>query len=213
MKYIIMCGGSAFKLHTPKPLTIIRGETLVERTIRLLRNEGVSNIAISSTDMRFQNFGVPMLMHDNPGFNDKNYRWLNAFFPTYEPTCYIFGDVLFSPEAIHTIVTTFTDDIEFFASAPPFSKLYKREWAEPYAFKVMNYKRFFDCIALTKHYEELGKFHRDAISWELWQVIKATPLNKIDYTNYTVINDYTVDIDDEWDVKMLDELMKEMYDG
>lgn len=213
MRYIIMCGGSAFKLSLPKPMTEVGGEMLVHRTIRLLRESGVSDIAISSTDMRFQSFGVPMLIHTNPEYTDANYRWLNAFFPVYEPTCYIFGDVFYSPEAIETIVKTYTDDIEFFASAPPFSKIYKRSWAEPFAFKVVNYKRFFDCVKLAKQYEDAGKFHRKAISWELWQVIKDTPLNKIDYTNYTVINDYTVDIDDEWDVKMLEKLMEEIDNG
>ena len=213
MRYIVMCGGSAFKLSTPKPMAEVGGEMLVQRTIRLLRENGVSDIAISSTDIRFQSMGVPLLMHDNPKFNSPEYHWLNAFFPAYEPICYIFGDVFFSPQAIETIVNTDTDDIEFFASSPPFSKYYKKDWAEPFAFKVVNYKRFFDCIKLAKHYEESGKFHRDAISWELWQVIKDTPLNVIDYHNYTAINDYTVDIDDEWDIKMLDDLIKEIDNG
>lgn len=206
MRYIVMCGGSAFKLSTPKPMIEVGGEMLFERTIRLLREAGVSDIAISSTDIRFQGFGVPLLMHDNPEYTSARYRWLNAFFPAYEPTCYIFGDVYFSPDAIQKIVHTETKDIEFFASAPPFSKYYLRRWAEPFAFKVVNYKRFFDCIKLTKHYEDLGKFHRDAISWELWQVIKDTPLNKILYDNYTVINDYTVDVDDEWDIEQIQAL-------
>ena len=90
MRYIIMCGGSAFKLSTPKPMTEIDGEMLVHRTIRLLRENGVSDIAISSTDFRFQHMGVPLLIHTNPGYKDKDYKWLNAFFPTYEPTCYSF---------------------------------------------------------------------------------------------------------------------------
>ena len=35
------------------------------------------------------------------------------------------------------------------------------------------------------------------ITLELWQVIKGTELDVIDYTNYHTINDYTCDIDDE----------------
>ena len=217
MKYIIMAGGKYQKWKTPRHLTPIDGEPLIARTIRQLKEHGVEDIAISSNDPIFEQFGVPVLQHENSydakGYNDFTGFWCDAFYLTDEPTCYIFGDVFFSPEAIETIVNTETDDIEFFASAPPFSRMYKREWAEPYGFKVVNYKRFFDCISLAKHYEDIGKFHREAISWELWQVIKDTPLNKIDYTNYTVINDYTVDIDDEWDVKMLEELIKEIDNG
>ena len=44
-------------------------------------------------------------------------------------------------------------------------------------------------------------FKRNPIAWELWQVIKNTPLNQIDYTNYVAINDYTCDIDSEEDIE------------
>ena len=40
-----------------------------------------------------------------------------------------------------------------------------------------------------------NNFIRHPIAWELWQIIKQTPINYIDYKNYTVINDYTCDID------------------
>jgi len=43
--------------------------------------------------------------------------------------------------------------------------------------------------------------------WELWQVIKDTPLNKINYKNYTVINDYTCDIDDLKDIQEIERNM------
>lgn len=208
MKYIIMCGGSAFKLKTPKPLTVVNGETLLERTMRLLRDNDITDIAISSTNEVFDKFGVPRLVHYNPTINNPGYSWLNAFYPVEEPVCYLFGDVFYSPKAIKKIVETETDDIEFFASAPPFTLQYARAWAEPFGFKVVNYKRFFDCITKAKVFERQRRFLRPAISWELWQVIKDTPLNEIDYTNYTVINDYTVDIDDDWDVKILEEVAR-----
>lgn len=198
-----MCGGSAFKFNTPKPMIKIGKEMLIERTLRLLKEEGVEDIAISSTDYRFENFGVPLLTHYNPVFNACDYHWLYAFYPMKEPVCYIYGDVFFSPEAIHTIVTTQTDDIEFFASAPPFSKEYVRSWAEPFGFKVTNTKRFFECINRAIELERKGLFRREAISWELWQVIKDTPINEIVYDNYTAINDYTVDIDDNSDIRIL----------
>ena len=57
---------------------------------------------------------------------------------------------------------------------------------------------------MAKKYEKEGCFYRKPVSWELWQVIKGTPLGKIDYTNYTVINDYTCDIDSPEDVELIE---------
>ena len=195
MKYIIMCGRGNLR-----QLCWVNNETVVEHTIRLLRAKGIQDIAISSNNPAFEGFGVPVLHHENV-------VWLDAFYPTDEPTCYLFGDVVFSPEAINTIVDTETADIEFFASAPPFSPEYLKSWAEPFAFKVQNVQRFRECIEKTKKYYKEAKLRR-AISWELWQVIKDTPLGKIDYTNYTVINDYTCDIDTEGDAKCFAQLAR-----
>ena len=199
MKYIIMCGGTYRKWMAPRHLTEIDGEPLVARTIRQLREAGVEDIAISATDPVFEQFGVPVLKHENTytanGHSDITGYWCDAFYPTDEPVCYIFGDVVFTPEAIRKIVETETDDIEFFASAPPFAKDYPKPWAEPFALKVVDTKLLKESIALTKQYDALGCFKRKPIMWELWQVITECPLNVIDYNSYTAINDSTCDID------------------
>ena len=182
----------------------VDGEMIVSRTIRLLRENGVENIAISSNIPVFKKLGVPVLEHENnydvKGYDDFTGYWCEAFYPTDEPTCYIFGDVIFSPEAIRTIVETDTDDIEFFASAPPFAKEYPKQWAEPFALKVVNTEHLKHAISLTKQYQDRGMFKRKPIMWELWQVIQAAPLNRIDYDSYVAINDYTCDIDDPEEV-------------
>lgn len=187
-----MCGGP----QSYKPLRKINGEALVERTIRLLRENNIKDIAISSTDNRYEVYGVPVLRHNN-SLRWADYYWLNCFYPMKEPVCYLFGDVYYSPGAIKTIVDTRTEDIEFFGSAPPYSDQYIKKWAEPFAFKVQNVERFFNCVRLTIQYDRMKRFNRMPISWELWQVIKDTALNHIDYTNYIAINDYTADIDDD----------------
>ena len=208
MKYVIMCGGSYDKWDTPKHLTELKGEPLVARTIRLLKENGATDIAISSNNELFEQFGVPVLKHENPYRLPLEGRatspWLDAFYPMEEPVCYIFGDVVFSPDAIKTIVSTDTDSIEFFASAKPLPDIYPKHWAEPFAFKVKDTRRFFEAIEVTKQYDEQGLFKRQPVSWELWQVIKGTPLNRVDYTNYTVINDYTCDIDCPEDIKLFE---------
>ena len=194
-----MCGGTYQKWSTPRHLTEIDGEPLVARTIRLLREHGVDDIAISSHDPVFRQFGVPVLEHENnynaAGYNNFTGYWCEAFYPTDYPVCYIFGDVIFTPEAIRTIVTTETDDIEFFASAPPFAPDYPKPWAEPFALKVVNTDHLKRAISATKQFAEHGNFHRKPIMWELWQVITGGELNCIDHGSYTVINDSTCDID------------------
>lgn len=211
MKYIIMCGGSYTNWQAPRQLTEICGEPIIARTIRLLRENGIEDIAISSNNPVFEGFGVPVLKHEN-GYTANGLRitggyWCEAFYPTDEPTCYIFGDVVFSPEAIKTIVETETADIEFFASAPPFSSQYIKRWAEPFALKVVNTDHLKCAISLTKQYADRGLFRRKPIMWELWQVIRCASLNGIDYKSYVAINDYTCDIDQAEDAKLFEKIL------
>ena len=135
--------------------------------------------------------------------------WVDCFYPIVEPVCYLMGDVVFSPVAIRTIVDTQTDDVEFFASSPPFNKRYTKQWAEPFGFKVVDTGHFFGAVNVLKKYQDLGRFNRVPIAWELWQVIKETPINHIDYSNYKAINDYTCDIDRPEDVAEIERNMKD----
>lgn len=199
MKYIIMCGGN-YGWH--KQLVEIKGEKLVERTIRLLQENGIEDIAISSNDPIFEQFGVPVLHHENNFLNGSLY-WVDAFYPMDTPVCYLFGDVYYSEYAIYQIINTEVGDIMFFASAPPFSSRYPKKWAEPFAFKVVDTDKFNKCVVKTKELQDKGMFSRIPIAWELWQVIQGTKLNHIDYTSYHVINDTTCDIDTEADMARL----------
>ena len=198
VKYIIMCGGAYKIWDIPRQMTRIKGEPNVARTIRLLREHGVNDIAISTHDERFRQFGVPLLMHDN-GFGHKDGKaigaWAEAFYPTNKPACYLMGDVVFSPDAIRKIVETPTDSIRFFASCPPFSPLYIKSYAEPFAFKVFDQERFRAAIDYVIANVNTGIFTRHPIAWELWQVIRGRDVRDIDYGSYDTINDYTCDID------------------
>ena len=211
MVYIIMCGGTYHKWKQPRQLVSICGEPIVARTIRLLREAGISDIAISSQNERFDAFGVPRLRHNNP-FADtgrpNDGLWVSAFYPTNNPACYIMGDVVFSPQAIKTIVETETDTIQFFASCPPFADAYIKPWAEPFAFKVVDQTRFRWAVDYCKRNLNTGVFRRHPIAWELWQVINAEDPKRINYGNYIAINDYTCDVDDSFDVFKISEAIK-----
>ena len=199
MRYIILCGGNYLLWEKPRQLIEINGEPIIARTIRLLRESGVTDIAISSENPAFADFDVPMICHYNQwvvyGKDNVKGTWVNCFYPTDEPVCYLLGDVVFSRAAIQTIVNRNTVTIDFFASAPPFAPEYPKKYAEPFAFKVVDVVSFKQAIIRLKEYERKGLFKRPPIAWELWQVIMRTELNSIKYDNYVVINDYTCDID------------------
>lgn len=201
-KYILMAGGTYPKWETPRQLLELNGEPIIARTIRLLRERGVTDIAISSNNDAFEQLGVPVLRHENGyvGIEYDNYKgyWCDGFYPTDVPTCYLFGDVVFSPAAIQTIVQTETDDIEFFGSAPPFSSQYIKPWIEPFGFKVRDTGHLREAIELVKRMDSEGRYNRKPIAWELWNAIDRgyeTDPNYIVYTSYIHINDYTCDID------------------
>lgn len=218
MQYIIMCGGDYHVWQTPKQLLEVMGEPIVARTIRLLRENGVEHIAISSNDDVFEQFDVPVLKHDNyyfsMAYNVSDGYWCNGFYPTDTPTTYLFGDVVYSPEAIRTIVETETEDIAFFGSAPPFSEYYCKPYIEPFGFKVVNTEHLKQAVEDVKRIHEQGRFNREPIAWETWNVISRGPggdPNPIDYNSYVHINDYTCDIDKPEEIPMIEQIVRGIY--
>lgn len=211
MKYIIMAGGDYKDWETPRQLLEIRGEPIIGRTIRLLREADVSEIYISTNDERFERFGVPLLKHNNDMVVSGGVLaagcWVSAFYPTQEPACYVMGDVIFSPDAIRTIVNTETDGIIFFASVPPFSEKYTKQYAEPFAFKVRDQERFRRAIEYVRENAHSGIFSRDPISWELWQVIIGKDPKHINFETIVPINDYTCDVDSPKDVAAIEVML------
>ena len=215
MKYIIMAGGKYEQWETPKQLLKVNGEVIIERTIRLLRENGIKDIAISTNNSIFDYLGIPLLQHDN-SYEYKDGKlygyWVDAFYPTQEETCYIFGDVYFSEEAIKTIIETKTEDIELFGSAPPFADIYSKKWIEPFALKVVDTDHLKKAIQKTKELANEGKtWRKNPIMWDLWTVIKDVPLQtKADeyIYNYTAINDYTTDVDYKADINRIENSFK-----
>lgn len=193
-----MCGGSYKVWDKPKHLTEINGEPIVARTIRLLKEAGIKDIAISSNNDVFKQFGVPVLKHRNEYYvvrhNDYQGYWCDGFYPMDNPCCYLFGDVVFSPEAIKTIIEYETDDIMLFGSKQPFSDDYPKWYIEPFGFKVANQKHLHHAIEEVKRIDREGGFNRKPIAWETWNVICGTDPNEINQS-YVAINDYTCDID------------------
>lgn len=207
MRYIIMCGQNETRgWLKPRQLAMLNGEVLVERTIRLLTECGVDKDDITITTDVPEKFNYITDIRVQP--YDSSGLWVNCFYRTNEPTCYLFGDVYYSYSAILTIVSCPEDDIYFFASHPE-GTMHKK-WAEPFGFKVNDIDQFFKYVEATKDFYKRGLLKR-CIAWELWQVIKGTELNKIDYTNYIIIDDYTCDLDEPKDLGNIEIQLRHEY--
>ena len=226
MKYILMCGGNYTRFTKPKQLLTVCGEVLVERTIRLLKENGVNDIVISTNCKDFDYLGLPILMQNNKyvsyGENENKKAeccWLNAYSLMEEPCCYIHGDVYFSENAIKTIVNTKAKDTMFFCvrdiqDGRPTG--INAKGREPLAYKVENQNIFKNAI------NELLKMVDDGVynnmiapfSWHLYRYINGLNYisNDLGYINnifetkgdYVVIDDYSTDVDDIEDIPKIE---------
>ena len=217
MDYIIMCGGNYTQFETPKQLSVINGERLIDRTIRLLRENGIKDIYVSATNPIFDSVGVPRLVHDNTSLvwdNNKEVSgyWIDAYYPTEKPCVYLHGDVYYSENAIKTIVNLNPTINTFIGNALAKNKEYKN-WGEPFGWIVVNQKEFRSGIEKTKKLQDEGKLDRGyALSWELYRVLNGTDPNYmlIDDKNYLCIDDETIDIDAPWQIESLNKKISDL---
>lgn len=206
MKYIIMCGGVYEKFQTPKHLSIVKGERLVERTIRLLKENGIEDIAISSNSPLFDGLGVPRLEHNNTykqiNGTQEGY-WLDAYYPMQDPVCYLYGDVYYTEQAIKTIIDNKDKGNILFGTSIARNELHQN-WGEPFAYKVNDPISFFKGIEAVKKLQDEGKTKRMPVSWELYRYLNGLDVNIQRITNnYIDIDDGTMDIDYPEDIKEL----------
>ena len=199
MKYIIMAGGEYKKFGIPKPLIEVKGETLIERTTKLLKQNGINEIYISSNNPEFDKYGVRLENKNNDFIvyengTSKGY-WLDAFYPTNEPTCYIFGDVYFTENAIKTIVEYESIENILFGTGCA-KNLEHKNWGEPFAYKVNKIEEFKNGIVEVKKLFDEKKTARHPIVWELYRYLHNLDINIQNITtDYVVIDDGTIDID------------------
>lgn len=203
MKYVIMCGGDYASFKKPKQLTVVNGETLVDRTIRLLHENGAEDVFISSNNPTFDGHGVERLTHNNTfkvldGVTLNGY-WLDAFYPDFPidtQVTYLFGDVYFSEEAIKTIVNADVSVNTLVGNSVAKNKEHEN-WGEPFAYIVTDYGTFMKGVNAVKKLWDQGKLVRHPIVWELYRYLNRLDVNVqqiIDRT-YICIDDETIDFD------------------
>lgn len=211
-KFVIMCGGYYEHFDEPysKALTVVKGESIVARTLRLLQNAGISKeqTYISGFDERLHGFGVTVLEHNNTyRYEDGEMKgyWLDAFYPHFpEDTkvTYLYGDVVYTQEAIDTIVNCEREGNILLGTGMAKNKLHKN-WGEPFAYKVDDYKAFLIGIGAVKIMYCEGKLKRHPITWELYRFLNGLDINvqAVRDETYIVIDDGTMDVDDPSEVE------------
>ena len=205
-----MCGGFYQNFETPKQLSVVNGERVVDRTIRLLKENGIKDIYISSNNPIFDSCKVPRLEHHNSyKYKDNQIKgyWLDAFYPYLDESdkvCYIFGDVYFTEEAIKTIINYESDGNILFGTGVAKNEAH-RNIGEPFAYKVNNYKEFIDGINAVKKLQDEGKTIRVALVWELYRYLNNLDVNiqQVLDDTYICIDDGTIDIDSPEQIERL----------
>lgn len=208
MKYVILSDSNNVEPFTiPRQLTKINGESLVQRTARLLKENGIEDVIITSHDKRFDNLGAKRY---EPKYNYYNSiknegYWLNAFpFELLnEPICFLFGDVYYSEDAIKTIVNAETYSTLFFCTYKNKDKRYIKHHDEPLAYKVVDYVMFKEHIERVKTLKDEGKCDREPIVWELYRSI-----NNLDVNTHKMTNNYVAINDESCDIDTLDDIIK-----
>ena len=230
MKYIIMAGGIYETVLRPRPLCVINGETLIERTIRILRELGVTDIAVSTNEENdcFDFLDVEIIKMKNgykcalveegnlEKFKATGY-WCDAFYHTDEPVCYLMGDTFYSYAALKQIVETPVENqfgISFFGTDAPFALGYPKKWQEPLAFKVENQTLLHNACKVFKELKDLGPekwpFCRNPIAWEFAQICCSYPVNRsIVHTPLFVgVHSFASDVDHESDIQLIESAVR-----
>ena len=206
MQVIVMAGGfyEHFKEH--KALSVINGEPLIERTIRLLKENNVEEIYISSNDDRFSKYGKVIHHENSYRYEDgicKGY-WVDAYYPTDKPTIYLHGDVYYTEDAIKKILN-YNPSVNTFIGNQYALNVEKKKVGEPFGWIIVDQKSFREAINKTKRLQDEGKVDRHPISWELYQVLNGNDVNGFDISTetYLAIYDETDDVDSPEKIEIL----------
>ena len=205
-----MAGGfyEHFKEH--KALSVINGEPLIERTIRLLKENNIDEIYISSNENGFNKYGK--VIHHENSFRVENGKikgyWVDAYYPTDKPTIYLHGDVYYTEDAIKKILN-YNPSVNTFIGNQYALNKEKKKVGEPFGWIIVDQKSFREAINKTKKLQDEGKVDRHPISWELYQVLNGNDVNGFDISEetYLAIYDETDDVDSP---KKIEELNKKL---
>lgn len=208
-KAIIICAGEASRwggyLNTPKHLIEIEGERLLDRTVRLLRERGITEIytVVKKITPEYQTEGAAQWVADlNPEENVDADKFLSSkeLWNKTGRTLVFYGDCYFTDEAMDKILGVHPREWTLYCR-PEASEVTGTPWGECFAQSF--YPEDLDRHEAMLHYvAELYK--RGTITrcggWEHYRAMtgRTGALVRRPHrmtTNYIVIDDWTDDFD------------------
>ena len=183
MKYIIMADGKGTRWQNyndiPKHFIEINGETLLGRTVRLLRQgDPGCEVIITSHHPRYEVEGARRYEPLN------NHLEIDRFTEELieDNVCFLYGDTYYSEEAAAAIINTEAEDILFFGNQRSIV-----------AVKVADGKLFKSHVDRVRQLFVEGKIEK-CIGWQVYQSFMGLPFDekKIE-SKYIVLEDGTED--------------------
>ncbi len=183
MKYIIMADGKGTRWNNyhniPKHLIEIDGETLLARTVRLLReNDALADIVITSHDPRYE---VPGARRYEP---QNNHLEIDRFTEELiaDDVCFLYGDTFYSESVIQKIADTPAEKLLFFGNERSIV-----------AIKVADGALFRQHVDRVRALFLAGKIEK-CIGWQVYQSFEGLPFGeKTIAADYILIQDGTED--------------------
>ncbi|MGC2872198.1 NTP transferase domain-containing protein [Ihubacter sp. rT4E-8] len=191
MKYIIMADGKGtrWNLHQgiPKHFIKVNGETLLERTVRLLRQYDPScQVIITSHDPRYEVDGALRYEPKN------NVLEIDRFTAELieNNVCFLYGDTYYSEISAKTIVETDAEDLLFFGNERSIV-----------AVKVADAAIFSQHVNRVRELFLAGRIDK-CIGWQVYQSFTGLPFGEKTMTEkYVFLTDDTRDFNSPEDLK------------
>lgn len=167
MKYIIMADGKGTRWNNykdiPKHFIEVNGETLLSRTVRLLKeNDPQCQVIITSHDPRYE---VPGAARYEP---KNNVLEIDRFTEELieDDICFLYGDTYYSESAAETITQNQPEDLLFFGNERSIV-----------AVKVKNSELFRYHVHHVRELFLAGKIEK-CIGWQVYQSFLGLPFGE-----------------------------------
>lgn len=163
----------------PKHLSVVDGETLLGRTVRLVKElDPEAEVIISSSDERYE---IPQARRHSP---ERDSYELDRF--CYEliedETCFLYGDVFYTDEAMENILSTPCEGMLFWGSR-----------ASIYAVVVKRGADLRQCIEVLRE-KIVAREIEDAKGWQVYHLYNGMPLEGREIEGgFCIVSDETMD--------------------
>ncbi|MEG0805489.1 MAG: hypothetical protein RR364_04030 [Lachnospiraceae bacterium] len=194
MRYIIMADGKGTRWdnynNIPKHFLKVEGETLLQRTVRLLNQEdSEAEVIITSHDSRYEVEGATRYEPRN------NHLEIDRFTEELieNDVCFMYGDTYYTEEAMKLIVNTEASELLFFGTA-----------------QVIVAIKVADGECFRYHTERVRQLYKEGridkcIGWQVYQSYEGLPYDhKVIKKDYIKVGESTCDFNTPEDIKKLE---------